>query len=196
MKNMKNALQLPENYHEILKMDMQTDKRPARIVNAVSAVTVIAMTALGNWLIPLTVLFASDNPALIAVRLLTAAAGTVLYLFLHEPIHGIFMEKLSGAGTKYGITGIFAYAGSEAYFNKRSYLVISLAPVIICGIALTLLCCVIPDSVFWIIYFIQTVNLASAVGDFYVAWVVLRMPEDILIQDTGLIFSIYGLLKK
>lgn len=189
---MEDALRLPKEYHEILRIDPQKDRKRAHIVNALSSVITVVLLMLGHRIVPLTLVFTADNPALIAVRLLTIAAGAILCLLLHEPIHGIFMEKLSSIRTKYGFTGICAYAESEAFFYKRSYLIILLAPAVIWGIILTLFCVVMPDSVFWVAFMGQVANLASAAGDLYIAWIVLRMPDGVLVQDMGTSLAVYG----
>ena len=70
--------------------------------------------------------------------------GMVLYIFLHEFVHGIFIKRYSGKKADYGFTGMYAYAGSKPYFNKKSYLVIALAPVVLWGIVLTALLLIVP----------------------------------------------------
>ena len=52
-------------------------------------------------------------------------------MILHEIIHGGFMKAFSGLKPRYGFTGLYAYAGSDALFNRRQYLIIAFAPVVI-----------------------------------------------------------------
>ena len=44
----------------------------------------------------------------------------VLYLVLHELVHGICMRAFSGIRPHYGFTGLYAYAGSTAYFGEKA----------------------------------------------------------------------------
>jgi hypothetical protein len=110
---------------------------------------------------------------------------------LHELVHGIFMKHYSGVKPKYGFTLLYAYAGSTAYFNKKSYIIIALAPVVIWGIVLGVLCAVLPVSWFWVFYFIQMGNISGAAGDAYVTYKMLTFPKDILVNDTGVAMTVY-----
>lgn len=188
---MKGISQLPEGYHEIFRIDLQKDKKPGLIVNAGSVVIFIVLALLGQRIVPFSAALAADSPAFHLVRLFTAAAGTALYLFLHEMTHGILMQVLGKERTGYGFAGMFGYAKNSAYFHKKSYIIISLTPVMIWGIVLGILCALMPVSLFWIAYFWQMVNIASAAGDFYVAWIAVRMPADALIQDQGVSFAVF-----
>ena len=119
--------------------------------------------------------------------------GMVLNIFLHEFVHGIIIKRYSGKKADYGFTGMYAYAGSKACFNKKNYLVIALAPVVLWGIVLTALLLIVPKYWFWPAFLIQLTNLSGASGDLYVVWTFSRMPEDILVQDTGVAMTVYGL---
>lgn len=42
------------------------------------------------------------------------------YLVLHELVHGVLIWFFSGRMAHFGFSGLYAYAGSEAYFKKSS----------------------------------------------------------------------------
>lgn len=44
---------------------------------------------------------------------------------------------------------------------------------------------------FWFIYMLQLVNVSGAAGDLYVSFRFLRMPKDILVQDTGVSMTVF-----
>lgn len=88
----------------------------------------------------------------------------VLYLVLHELVHGICMRAFSGVRPHYGFTGLYAYAGSSAYFGKKPYIVIALAPIVVWGAVLAILNLLVPASWFWPVYFIQIINVSGAAG--------------------------------
>lgn len=119
-------------------------------------------------------------------------AGMVVYLILHEAVHGILMRVFGSSKPFYGFTGIYAYAGSKDYFFKRSYIVISLAPVVILGGVLVLLNILVDPRWFWGVYLIQMINVSGAAGDFYVTWKFCRMPSDILVRDSGVSMVVYS----
>jgi len=110
----------------------------------------------------------------------------------HEFIHGAFFKRYSGRKAKYGFAGLYAYAGSDAYFNKRQYLVIGLSPVILLGIVLLILNVFLPTQFFWGAYLLQVVNLSGAVGDAYYTVVLSRLPADVLVKDEGVRMVIYS----
>lgn len=62
---------------------------------------------------------------------------------------------------RYGFTGLYAYAGSEAYFTKKRYFIIALAPVAVWGVVLLALCMLVPAPWFWTVYLIQIGNIAA-----------------------------------
>lgn len=80
----------------------------------------------------------------------------------HKVIYGIFIKHYCGEKSYYGFTGLYAFAGkSNAYFDKKSYIVIALAPVIIFGLLFLMLNILLSKDLFWIIYIIQIVNLSE-----------------------------------
>ncbi len=192
---------LPAGYAFGFHIDLQKDKRLFALVNGGAAVIAAAMLGLGMAVHPLRTLFSSMGQALEEGQLIAYFApilviglGSLLYIILHELTHGIFMLAFSGVKPNFGFTGAYAYAGSEVYFCKAHYLVIALAPVVLLGIVLAVLTAVLPEYWFWPIYFIQIVNLSGAAGDLYVTCRFLRLPKDILVQDTGIAMTVF--LKK
>ena len=118
--------------------------------------------------------------------------GTVAYIILHEAVHGIVMYRCSRVKPRFGFTGVYAYAGSDVYFDKKNYLIIAMAPVVFWGVVLAVVCALVPESWFWPFYFIQLMNLSGAGGDLYVTWKFSKLPKDILVQDTGVAMTVYA----
>ncbi|WP_442913693.1 DUF3267 domain-containing protein [Lacrimispora sp.] len=71
-------------------------------------------------------------------------------------------------------------------------IIISLAPVIILGIVLFIINAIVPQSYFWVIYFVQMGNLAGAASDFYVNYLMSKMHDETLTQDAGVSMSMYS----
>ena len=179
---MENASPLPEGYSELLKIDLQKDRKSALLVNGLALLIALPMVAVGAVMAPFSTLLDSSAGWLAyAGRWGVLLAGLVAYMLLHELVHGICMKHYSGEKVRYGFTGLYAYAGSEAYFNKRSYLVV-----------LLILNFLVPTSWFWCVYFIQVCNVSGAAGDLYVSCKFSRLPADILIRDTGVSMTVYS----
>lgn len=106
------------------------------------------------------------------------SVGMVVYMILHEFVHGILMKKFSGVKPKYGFTGLYAYAGSTAYFDRKHYIIIALAPIVIWGIVLAVLQFAVPDHGHGSYILYQIINISGAAGDIYVTYKMSRLPAD------------------
>ena len=120
------------------------------------------------------------------------SAALMLYIVLHEVVHGIFIYLLGKQKPHFGIRLPYAYAGSDIYFDKKSYLIIALAPVVFFGVSLLALNIFLPRSWFWFIYILQIMNLSGSAGDAYIAYMVNGMPNDLLVRDHGTEMAFYA----
>ena len=186
---MKSVTQLPEGYREILQVDLQKNKKLALLVNGLSLLIAVPAVLLGLWLVPIQTVFLGPTPYLI--KCLVFLVGVIAYMILHELVHGVCMKYFCKAEVHYGYTGLYAYVGSPAYFDKRSYIIIALAPVVLWGIVLLVLSCVVDSAWFWCVYLIQICNLSGAAGDIYVTYKFSKLPKDILVQDAGVSMKVY-----
>jgi hypothetical protein len=188
---MKSYQVLPESYEKILKIDLKNDKKLYVLINIFAILIAFLMTIIISGFIPLSSIY--DNKLwLLFIRLGVLILGMALYLILHELTHGIVMKLFGTKKIKYGFTGNFAYAGSDDYYAKIPYIIIALAPVILWGIVLLLLCFTVPYNWLWIVCLIQTINISGAGGDFYVTFKFIRLPKDILIRDFGTSMTVYS----
>lgn len=184
---------LPDGYSEAYEIDLQKNKRQALIVNVGALVIMLVMVVVALIFEPIEIdFFDTDSLLSFLLNLGIAFLGIIIYIVLHELTHGVFMRGFSGERVKYGFTGMYAYAGSDAYFPVLPYIIIALAPVVIWGIVLLLLNIFLPTSVFWGVYFIQVQNISGAAGDLYVTVRFLREKRDILIQDSGVSMKVYS----
>ncbi len=188
---MNNTFTLPENHKPLLSIDLQQNKKLALLVNGLAVVISLIMLAIGWFITPFTLNF-EGSFAVQILLLLADIVAIIAYMFIHEWIHGIFIKKFSKKKAFYGFTGLYAYAGSECYFNKKSYLIIALAPVVICGIFFTILNFILPISLFWYVYLLQLINISGAAGDIYVTIKFCRLPSDILVKDSGISMEVFS----
>ena len=186
---------LPAGYTLLRRVDLAKNKRELLLVNGLSVLLFLVS------FVPM--LFAVSPASLfrgewwqILVCLGFFLFGDILYILLHEAVHGIFI-RVFGGRPFFGFTGLYAYAGCKSYFARLPYLWIALSPVVIWGAVLGVLCVlsllgILPYSLFWLFYLIECHNLSGAAGDFYVAFLFSRMPEDILVLDDGVAMSVYA----
>ncbi|WP_294466925.1 DUF3267 domain-containing protein [uncultured Ruminococcus sp.] len=193
LKNKRCSSALPVGYREIYSVNLQKDKKAALFVNIAALILMVIFVIIGILIVPISYTFDNDG-SIVTVWLKTIAvlAGMIVYFFLHELVHGITMKHYGANKVKYGFTGLYAFAGCEEYFSKKPYIVIALAPIVVWGVVLAAICCFVPKSWFWVVYFIQIMNLSGAAGDLYVTCKFSKFPKDILIKDTGVEMKVYS----
>lgn len=189
---MKSYEQLPEGYGLLYGIDLQKDKRLALLVNLLSLGIAVLLTVPAAILVPLSTLFRNGEGDLSIGKVAVTMVLTVLYVVLHELVHGVAMKLCGTKRVKYGFTGMYAYAGSDDYYAKGAYLFIALAPVVLWGVVLAIAAPLVSRDWFWVVYFVQIMNLSGAAGDFYVTAKFSRLTGDVLIRDYGVGMQIYG----
>ena len=183
---------LPEDYGERYSLNLQKDKRTAIIVNLLALAIAAVMAVSMNFFVPVTSVFdMSGGIVRYFLRLAALIVLMVLYMVLHELVHGIAMKLCGTKRVKYGFTGLYAFAGSEDYYDKKSYIFIALAPIVLWGTVLAAVNFFVPTEWFWIVYMIQLINISGAAGDLFAAVKFSRMPKDILIQDSGVSMRVF-----
>lgn len=191
---MNSFAHLPDGYVQCMKLNLQKDKKPALIVNLLSIAIMIVMVVIGCLICPIKSVFDMSNGlAELFARYAVLFVGMIAYLILHELVHGICMKLFGAKKVKYGFTGLYAYAGSDCYFGKKAYIIIALAPIIVWGIVLLIINPIVPQPWFWVVYLIQVINISGAAGDLYVTVKFVRMPKDIVVNDTGIEMTVYAL---
>lgn len=190
---MKAVQQLPIGYKEIFSVNLQKDKKIAIIINVVAILIGVLMAVPMHFYIPITTLFDfSQGVKNYFARFIVLMVSVVVYIILHEAVHGVAMKICGTKKVKYGFTGLYAFAGSDDFYDKKSYIFIALAPVVLWGIVLAVINCFVPTNWFWVVYFIQISNISGAAGDFYVTAKFSKMPDDILVKDSGVGMTVYS----
>lgn len=190
---MRSVHTLPEGYQQIYSVDLQKDKKTALWVNLCSAAIMVVLVGIMLFVVPLSTLFdRTQGMGAYWLRIGTMLGLTLVYLVLHELVHGIAMKLCGTKKVKFGATALYAYAGSEDYYRKKPYIFIALAPVVLWGVVLAVVNFFVPPQWFWVIYMIQVENLAGAAGDLFVTAKFSQMPKDILIQDSGVGMKVYS----
>lgn len=191
---MKTTQTLPENYGEILIIDLQNNKKLLIIVNALAIILAATMVVPVCFFIPFSTLFdMSDGLVSYILRFAVLFIGSIGYVILHEAVHGTAMRAFGAVHTRFGFTGIYAFAGSEKdYFGKWQYIIIALAPLVLFGILFAIaLLFPMPRAWFWVIYFLQVMNVSGSAGDLFVSLRLLTLPCALLVRDTGTRMTVY-----
>ena len=191
---MKKAVSvLPQGYQFCLSVDLQKDKKLALLMNLLALFVGVAMAVPMHFAVPITTLFdMRQGIGAYFARFGVLLIGILLYMVLHEAVHGIAMKLCGTKKVKYGFTGLYAFAGSTDYYGKAAYIFIALAPVVLWGIVLLIINLFVPAAWFWVVYMIQIVNISGAAGDAYVTIRFAKLPKDILVQDSGTAMTVYS----
>lgn len=190
---MKAVENLPEGYTKIYAVDLQKDKKIALLVNILAIVIAVLLVVPMHFVVPIFSMFSMESGMQnYIIRFVALIALMILYMILHELVHGIAMKICGTKKVKYGFTGLYAFAGSKDYYDKKAYIFIALAPVVLWGTVLAVINPFVPVEWFWIVYLIQIMNLSGAAGDLFVTVKFSRLPRDILIQDYGVGMSVFS----
>ncbi len=187
---------LPQGYSFFDKIDLKNNKKQFWTVQGICLATIAVMLGIG-WLIesPIKVLnsvYNAENNTESIIAVVVLIVGFVLYIFAHEAVHGLFMYAFCKTKINYGFVGWAAYAGSSAYYDKKRYIIIALAPVVVWGVTFAVLNIFFHSGIwFWVIWFLQIGNVSGACGDFFCVYKTARYPKDILVNDTGLEMQIF-----
>lgn len=177
-----SASELPTGYVLAQTVDMVKDRKLMWRINGAALVIALAVLLLSAVFGP--------SLAMPPWQWLLMAALVLVYIVLHEGVHGIFIRIFCGRWGGFGFKGAYAYAGSDAYFAKVPYVIIALSPVVFWGIVLQGGMMALPN-LFWPLAFVQMVNLSGAVGDYYICYCIAQMPGDVLVRDEGTVMRFY-----
>ncbi|MBQ6559444.1 MAG: DUF3267 domain-containing protein [Erysipelotrichaceae bacterium] len=181
--------ELPDGYRELKQLNLQDDKKTLLIVNGLAVALYLILFAIAFIIKPFDLDLITID---LIVSLLTCVAF-IVYMVLHELTHGIAMKHFGGQRVKYGFTGLYAYAGSDAdYFSAKAYIKIALAPFVLWTLFFTVLLILCHKTLYWSLIFLQVTNISGCAGDIYVAYLVSKYKEEIYVRDTGLDVTIYG----
>lgn len=183
---------LPSDYREIYSVNLQKDKKTAIIINGLALIIGATMIILMNFFIPVSYLFNMEKGLVnYLLKFLVLMVSIVAYMCLHELVHGITMKLLGTKKVKYGFTGLYAFAGSDNYYDKKSYITIAVAPIVVFLFVFAAINLMVPQEWFWVVYLLQVTNISGAAGDLFVTAKFARMPKDILVKDSGVGMTVY-----
>ena len=190
---MKSVKVLPDGYSEMFSVNLQKDKKTALLINIMALIIAAVFGVPMHFYVPFTTLFDMQNGLKnYIIRFACLLGLLVVYMILHELVHGITMKIAGTKKVKYGFTGLYAFAGSDDYYDKTTYIIIALAPIVVLGAVLAVINAFVPENWFWVVYFIQLSNISGAAGDLYVSFKFMKLPKDILVKDSGVGMTVYS----
>lgn len=177
---------LPPNYTRILTLDTAADRRLALRLDLAALAVAAVMLALGLIFVPFeSFVYLRVPDRLDIIKLAALIPAICAYTVLHALLRGAFMRRRSKLKPDFGLAGLLPYAASAAYFDRRDFTAVTLAPTLIFALVYLVLGALLPSGWFWFAYILQIVNLSGAVCDFYAAIRAIKLPPDTLVCDSG-----------
>ena len=189
----------PLGYELVKVIDTVHNKKEAAVVNTLSCFIIVLMILFGAFLFGfdrLERMLTSNEPGVLKwflFRVVVILVMAAVYVVLHEGVHIAFIKLIKkGVAVSFRYRFLYATVGCDESFSKVEYLLVCVAPVLILGVILTVLCIAAPLQWQWTIYIIQVLNFSSAAGDIFIFSILSRMPKNILIRDNGVKINVYA----
>lgn len=184
--------ELPSNYKESQKVDLKANKQML-IVNLLAVAIMLVMIFCMNYFVPINSIVSKHSSMnSVLLKVVVIAIGFILYVILHEAVHGLTMKCFGAKHLKFGFKAMYAYAGSDEYFSKGAYIMIALAPVLVLGIVLGIVNAIVSYDWFWVIFTLQIINISSSSGDLFIAFKFAGIKKTDFVQDTGTVMTVFS----
>lgn len=191
MKNENFEKELPSGYSQVYYLNAKNVKvgiifnlLALVIMLAVIAIAVVLFIAFGKM--PETIDFISMEISLLATLVLM-----LVYLVLHELVHGAAYKIMTGEKLTFGVSWSCAYCGvPHIYTYRKTALVALVSPLIIFSVILIPITCValfVSPYIYFTLVLLLASHLGGCIGDIYVTILLLTKYKDkrMLIRDTG-----------
>lgn len=175
-----NVNELPDSYVEKGVIDLKKDKKISLYIQLIFILIAGVMVGLA-----FIFQFPIKNNLETAQKVILTIGLVFLYMIIHELTHGVFIKFYSKINPKYYFRFPYLATGSNSYFNKKCFIIITLAPVIIWGIISIILIQVLPEQYFLSLYVVIGLNFAGAAGDYVQVYTFSKLPPQALLQDDG-----------
>ena len=180
---------LPEDYHLLKTINLKEDKLTLIGIAATAILIGWVMIEIMDSFVPLKTYFEPcQNTTEHILAYVFLLMGAFICIVLHKLTKGLSMKRHGASKVFFHFNGI----GCREYIGKKPYTFIALAPLVIWGIIFLLLILIIKGQYFWLVYFIQVVNVAGSMGDIYAALVLRKCSDDTLVEDKGTIIHFYS----
>lgn len=186
---------LPPDYQTLYSLDLKKNFRVAMILN----MGVLFMFFVwGYFFIQISIIlhpsaWLGEQAFLTEIDLIHVVVVFIVMVLLHEGFHGLFFWFFTGERPKFGYKLLYAYAAApDWYIPRNKYIWIGLAPLILVSIVGITIIPWLPSLLLPDLILLLTVNAAGSMGDAFIILVALSRPKDVLVQDLGDSFTIYG----
>jgi hypothetical protein len=186
---------LPPDFEPLYTLDLTNDLRVGIFLNLAVLFMFFVFGYFFLWLVrtlrPESWSF--DLILLSEIGFLDLAIVFALMIILHEGIHGIFLWVFTREPPRFGLKLLYAYAAApDWYIRRNSFIWVGLSPMILISIFGLIAILLVPVSWMIALILLLTVNAAGSMGDVFIVIKILTQEGDVLIQDIGDSFTIFG----
>ncbi|MDE5546239.1 MAG: DUF3267 domain-containing protein [Anaeroplasmataceae bacterium] len=181
---------LPEGYNEIFHIDAK-DKKTGLILTLFSLILTLIPLAI---LLPIyfcTKKFEFEFSYRTSLYLLGLAVAMILYMVLHELVHGIAYKALTKQKLTFGISWSCAYCGvPNIYVYRKASMIALIAPFAVFSLlfgGLVNWFYFLDGTLFLLMSLLFSIHVGGCIGDLYMFTLFLFKYKDktLLMKDTG-----------
>lgn len=187
---------LPEHYRQVYRLDA-TDKKTGLVMNLLAFIPLVPVmggAVLALFLAGAELSFDTVKYFFCLVGLLISL---VLYMVLHELVHGAAYKALTGQKLSFGLKWSCAFCGVPHIFTYRKTAMISvIAPFAVFSLllgGLTVVLLFVDPLVFLFSALLFSIHFGGCVGDLYLFFLLLFKYKSgkLLMKDTGPEMTLY-----
>ncbi len=175
---------LPKGY-ETRTVDLDADKKLKVGIYAASAAAAVLLTVLGCLIKSVSLLFDAGGVFALIIRLVLIVLALAASLVLQDFLKCFILGRLTGKPARVVREGMSARIEYKCWLDRKSYVIMSLAPAAAVCLLMLLLMLVLPDGLFWPCCVIFTVSLAGAAGDAYIAYKLFGEKGEVRVKNEG-----------
>ncbi len=173
---------LPSGF-ETETVDLDSDKRLRIKLCTATGIAAAVIIALGCLIKNISLLF--DAPGFFALlgRFILIMLIITVCLVGQEYLKCFVLGKLTSKPARVVRDRMSARIEYKCWLDKKSYIIMSLAPAAAECLLLLVFMLILPAKLFWQCYAVFTVVLAGAAGDAYIAYRLLREKRDVRVKN-------------
>ncbi|MCM1131432.1 MAG: DUF3267 domain-containing protein [Roseburia sp.] len=181
---------LPEGYNEIFHIDAK-NKKTGLVFTLFSLVLTILPLAILLLIYFCTKEFEFELSYKTSLYLLALAIAMILYIVLHELVHGIAYKALTKQKLTFGISWSCAYCGvPNIYVYRKASMIALIAPFTVFSLlfgSLVIWFYFLDGALFFLMSLLFSIHVGGCVGDLYMFTLFLFKYKDkiLLMKDTG-----------
>ena len=142
-------------------------KKGVKMIWISAVLLIVAMAALGSFLVPIRLLFEVAGLKPILKRIITMLVCLILCTYVCELGKALLLKRITGKKARFIRKGLHVSCFSEERISLSDYRTSVLLTPLMLAAALAVLCIVLSRGWFWVMYVILIYDFASLVPDLF-----------------------------